>query len=416
MLTCKASYRNIKQCLETLFNYDISVGTVFNIAQQAIEAAKKINNTQDLSNIAGATVDELFHLNKPTLTGADLHSTFCFLLADEDSRDGGIWTNKLLELKKQGLDPKKFIADFGNGLREGIATVYEDTPCNGDVFHVLYYLKNMVRYFKNALKSRKSYLQQLEGKFSKISTNLDHNKNLIKTRDLNEKIMLAEEEIDKFELLAANTSTLVSWMMHDVLSVAGPNKETRIELYDFILEELKKLQQIYQHRIQGAYTFLNDNKPEILSFVDDLEQEFSKLAKIFNLPITDIWELCELCRCLRFSEKYYQRSEKIRRKFGENQYILLLGLVGQIVTSTTRASSIVENLNGRIKPYYEIRKQIGRGFNELLRFFINHTPLSCSRKKERKNKTPAELLMKQAHSSWLEMLGFKKPALCKIPA
>jgi len=40
MLTCKASYRNIKACMETLFNYDISVGTVFNIAQKAITAAK----------------------------------------------------------------------------------------------------------------------------------------------------------------------------------------------------------------------------------------------------------------------------------------------------------------------------------------------------------------------------------------
>jgi len=345
-----------------------------------------------------------------------LHSTFCFLLSEEESRDGDVWTNKLLELKNQGLDPKKYIADFGDGLRKGVSTIYEDTPCNGDVFHVLYYLKKMVRYFRNAIKSRRTYLQQLEEKFDKAKTKLTSDKNITKARTLNDKIMLAEEEISKFELLAANTSTLVSWMMHDILSVAGPNKKTRIELYDFVLEELKKLQQLHPHRITGAYTFLNDNKPEILAFVDDLEQEFSNLAKTFNVPVADIWKLCELCRCQRFSEKYYQRSEEIRKKLGENQYILLLGLVGQVITSTTRASSIIENLNGRIKPYLELRKQMGCGFNELLRFFINHTPLSCSRKKERKNKTPAELLMKIEHLPWLEMLGFQKPELCKIPA
>jgi hypothetical protein len=273
----------------------------------------------------------------------------------------------------------------------------------------------MARYFKNAINSRRTYLQQLKEKFDKAMANLANNKNVIKARTLMDKMDLVEEDIDKFEILAANTSTLVSWMMHDVLSVAGPDKKTRIYLYDFILEELKKLQQIHPHRIKSAYTFLNDNKSKILAFVDDLEQEFSKLAKIFNVPVADIWKLCELYRCQRFSEKYYQRSKEIRKKLGENQYILLLGLIGKIITSTTRASSIIENLNGRIKPYLKIRKQMGRGFNELLKFFINHTPLSCSRKKERKNKTPAELLTKQQHLPWLEMLGFNKLELCKIP-
>ena len=38
-----------------------------------------------------------------------------------------------------------------------------------------------------------------------------------------------------------------------------------------------------------------------------------------------------------------------------------------------------------------------------------------SRKKYRKDKTPAELLMKKEHLPWLEMLGFQKLELCKFP-
>lgn len=147
-----------------------------------------------------------------------------------------------------------------------------------------------------------------------------------------------------------------------------------------------------------------------------MEQEFSKLAKIFNVPIADIWKLCELCRCQRSSEKYYHSSGGIRKKLGENKYILLLGLVGQMITSITRTSFLIENLNCRIKPYFELRKQMGRDFNESLRFFINHTPLFCSRQKERQNKTSAELLMKLEYLSWLEMLWFKKPEICQISA
>lgn len=416
MLTCKASYRNIQTCLSTLLNYNISVGSIFNIAQKAIATAQKINAQQDLSNIAEPAIDELFHLNMPILTGVDLRTTYCFLLQEEENRDGATWIKHLANLKKQGLDPEKFVADFGSGLREEIATVYQDVPFYGDVFHVLFYLKKMALYFKNRIKSRKSYLQELEEKFKNATANLHKNKNIIKSRTLMEKIMVAEEEISKFELISINTSTLVSWMAHDVLSVAGPNKAARLELYDFILEELKKLQKLHPHRITAVYTLLDNNKQEILAFVNDLEQDFSELSQNFNVPMADIWELCELCRCQRFSEKYYQRSKNIREKLGENQYILLLGLVGQIVTSTNRSSSMVENLNGRIRPHCEIRKQIGRGFTELLRFFINHTPLTCSRKKTRKNKTPTTLLMQKEHLPWLEMLGFQKPELCKFSA
>ncbi len=64
-------------------------------------------------------------------------------------------------------------------------------------------------------------MQQLEEKFGKARANLANNKNVIKARTLRDKIDLAEKDIDKFELLAANTSTLVSWMMHARCSIGS---------------------------------------------------------------------------------------------------------------------------------------------------------------------------------------------------
>lgn len=139
-----------------------------------------------------------------------------------------------------------------------------------------------------------------------------------------------------------------------------------------------------------------------------MDKEFEDLAKIFGVSIKDVWTLCELHRCQRFSEKYFKRSAKIKSVLGSNNYILLMGLVGQIVRSTTRASSLVENLNGRIRPFCDLRKQMGNNFSELLKFFLNHNPLVCSRKKERKNKTPAEILNQKKHPHWMEMLGFDR--------
>ena len=85
-----------------------------------------------------------------------------------------------------------------------------------------------------------------------------------------------------------------------------------------------------------------------------------------------------------------------------------MGLVGQVVNATIRASSLIENLNGRIRPFCNLRKQMGNNFSELLKFFLNHNPLVCSRKKVRKNKTPSELLNNKKHPHWLEMLGFDR--------
>jgi hypothetical protein len=73
-----------------------------------------------------------------------------------------------------------------------------------------------------------------------------------------------------------------------------------------------------------------------------------------------------------------------------------------------RASSLVENLNSRLRSYFFLRRQIGPQYLDLLRFFLNHSPFSRSQHPDRVGKTPAELLTGQAHPHWLELLGFTR--------
>lgn len=399
-LFCKASYRNTQGLLDYLFHYKMSLGTVFNTLSTAGTNAAKINKEQDLSKIKEGSIDEMFLNNNPILTGIDLHSTYCFLLKEESDREGDTWEKNLLELKDRGLDPNKFIADFGSGLRMGLDLAYNDTPCNGDVFHVLFNLKNLSRYFKNRVKSRNTIVKQLSEKLEKA-------KKPEKIEELNRKIDIAKKDAEKFSFLSSNISTLVDWMAHDVLSIAGSDPKSRSMLYDFIVEELKALEAIHHHRIRASRIALENQKNDILAFTFEMDQEFSELAKVLNIAKEDVWEICELHRCERFSEKYYKRSKRLRNLLGGKQYVLLMGLVGQIIKTTTRASSLIENLNGRIRPFCNLRKQMGTNFSELLKFFLNHNPLVCSRKKDRKNKTPSEILNQKKHPHWLEMLGFE---------
>jgi hypothetical protein len=78
------------------------------------------------------------------------------------------------------------------------------------------------------------------------------------------------------------------------------------------------------------------------------------------------------------------------------------------MAQTPRASSIVENLNYRLRSYFFLRRQIGHGYLDLLRFFLNHRRFLRSDRPERVAKSPAELLTGRKHPHWLEMLDYTR--------
>ncbi len=75
---------------------------------------------------------------------------------------------------------------------------------------------------------------------------------------------------------------------------------------------------------------------------------------------------------------------------------------------TPPASSLVENLNSRLRNYFFLRRQLGPQYLDLLRFFLNHRTFISSECPERVGKSPAELMTGQKHPHWLEILGFER--------
>ena len=89
-------------------------------------------------------------------------------------------------------------------------------------------------------------------------------------------------------------------------------------------------------------------------------------------------------------------------------HILAEVSVKEAMSSTLRASSIVENLNSRLRNYFFLRRYIGDDYLDLLRFFLNYHRFERSERAERVGKSPAELLTGNGHPHWLQMLGFKR--------
>jgi hypothetical protein len=84
-------------------------------------------------------------------------------------------------------------------------------------------------------------------------------------------------------------------------------------------------------------------------------------------------------------------------------------LVSELARLTVCASSVIENLNSRLRGYFFLRRHLGPDYLDLLQFFfLNHHRFLRSERWERIGKSPAELLTGQMHPHWLEMLGYTR--------
>ena len=59
-LICESSDRNIMFYVQTMYNYHVSLGTVFNILDSTADKALSINQSYDLSRVKDSAADELF--------------------------------------------------------------------------------------------------------------------------------------------------------------------------------------------------------------------------------------------------------------------------------------------------------------------------------------------------------------------
>ena len=79
--------------------------------------------------------------------------------------------------------------------------------------------------------------------------------------------------------------------------------------------------------------------------------------------------------------------------------------VSQAMARTPRSSSMVENLNSRLRNYFTLCRHLGGSYLDLLRFFLNHRRYMRSQLAERVGKSPRELMTGESHPHWLSLLG-----------
>jgi hypothetical protein len=398
---CHSSFRGVIEILRDVFDYQgISLGTVHNILQEAVPKAQTINQAQDLSSIRVPALDEVFQAGNPVLAGADVRSTYCFLLALEASRDETAWGVHLLDAQDQGLQPDYSIADFGGGLRAGQAAAWGDTPCHGDVFHAERELGNLATFLERRAAGCQTVLEKLQRKMERA-------KKRSKGNTLSKRLASARKEAERMLPLARNVRTLADWMQKDILSLAGPSLIDRRALYDYVVAELRSMEHLYSYRIRPVRTLLENQRDNLLAFVGVLDQKLADIAKRFHISVALVHEICTLQNLDKKQNVYWQQEQRLRQKL-RGRFHEIQEAVLQAMADTPRASSIIENLNSRLRDYFFLRHHLSQDYLDLLRFFINHHRFLRSDRPERIGKSPAELLNGRTVPHWLELLGFKR--------
>ena len=399
LMICKASYRDCLLFLRDVFDTKLGLGTIYNIHEAACQTALSLNTSDSLELIKQSTSDEIFHRNKPLLAVIDIHSRYCASLNCEEQRDYDTWAIHLLDLIEKGFQPDVNISDHGAGMTAAFKDILEHTEHRFDHFHLLKAGKDLIRYHRNRKESAITRLVY-------IMERMDRAKLKGKGHTLSTKLTLARKDAVLEEELYQHVSTLLSWLQHDILQLAGHPPADREMLFDFVLNELSSVTK-HSGRIQSFVTSLSNQKESLLAACHVLNRQFQRLANHFAISAQDVWDVCYVTRYGIDTVNYHNRADALALRLGA-QFEELEDEVLSVIASTPRCSSMAENFNSRLRPYLDPRKQITQKSLELIRFYLNHQVFLRSQHDYIQGKSPAEVLTGQPHPNWLEMLGFKR--------
>ena len=402
LLICHSSYRGVVELLRDVFQYSLSVERVHAIAHDAMDRARALPSV-NLGGVHIGAHDEIFQSGQPVLVGVDVASTYCYLLSLEEHRDGVTWGVRLLELQDQGFAPHAIIGDGGSGLRAGQDLAMPNTPRRGDVFHALQETEALATYLENRAYDAIAACSKLEHK--QAGSQRKHGR---RNAAVAQKLRHARPAESQAITLATDVALLTQWLRQDILALAGPSYEDRCRLYDFVVAELQARQPLCPHRLGPVVTYLVNHRDALLAFAKQLDADLSALASEFQLPVAVVRAVFQVHTLADKDPRRWPHEAALRSQLRGRFYDLSQAVL-DLARHTVRASSVVENLNSRLRNYFFLRRHLGADYLQLLQFFLNHRRFLRSEHPERVNNSPAELLTGQSHPHWLDMLGFTVP-------
>src|SRR4029077_21071947 len=146
----------------------------------------------------------------------------------------------------------------------------------------------------------------------------------------------------------------------------------------------------------------------VLAFAAQRDADLGAVAADFQVPPAVTRAVLHLQALDVCDARRGPREASLRHQL-RGRFYELREAVAALARGTVRASSVVENLNSRLRNYFFLRRHLGPDYLHLLQFFLNHHRFLRSERAERVDHSPAELLTGRRHAHWLDLLGLPDP-------
>ncbi len=137
-----------------------------------------------------------------------------------------------------------------------------------------------------------------------------------------------------------------------------------------------------------------------------LSSTFQKCLALEALASNNISELARKNNTTR--KTIYKYKDQAVTAIGNHFDNLKDDEVLNCIATTYRTSSVIENLNSRLRPYIEARKGFKSNRHSFIQFMLNHLPFQRSVNPNHKGKSPAEIFTGKELPEWTELLGLKR--------
>jgi len=392
-LDCASSIEGIQRALESSLGIKVSIGYISGVINEAASRAQAFDEAIGLGGIRQGANDEIFQCGAPILTGIDPESSYTYLLEEAKDRTSDTWYLYMEDCKDRGLVLETTINDGGSGLNAGIPKAFPGIIIQGDTFHAAHgmgkELSKVARKAEAAIKAEAELENRVQGPRPQQKTI--------------EKLEKMKPETEELINVCDTLNILFCWLK-TLLGFSGYCMSDAFSLLTFVLNEMQKVSAKFPGIIKEADKIRN-SLPSLLSFISRLEKAFETCGELYGIP-PDVFRA--MYRQLAYSaqsNEYFEIEYSLWNLLKDG-CDTAKELFAQQLKSVKKASSLVENLNGRIRKYMDVKRVVPTGFFVLMKVYFNMRRYRRSRCPERVGKSPLELLTGETHAEFLDALGY----------